>query len=415
MTINFSNINSAAQLIWKKLDDMDGTDNSISKSVWVKFQGTGVNARSIRWCIKEENALKSIKYYLKNANETVKQNIANLCGLTIETSETKETPETAEIPETKETPETVKPSEIKETTETVEAAETEQTQTWNTKQQETIEIANKIKGYLQNTEIDFDTLDTDFKKDLVNKYKNITAMAQANNFELSEEQISERIRNYAKGYLFHKFESGNVLGTNNEDYQSDCSKAKNYEELRESYQQFGKEYVEFGDADGNGKFGVHEMFYQELTEYYQTKGMNKQEATKKAIETTRKFKEYNIENLPDENNSLYGTEEMDLFVKVLGKITTLDADGDQELSADESGAYLMSMAQLDDSKNNITAQENIRTEYAVNTNGMSVEDIMEEYNLDRKTAENIISYQKKFNNNLAAYQDFIINGKMPGS
>ena len=274
--------------------------------------------------------------------------------------------------------------------------------------QETKSDEETIKTFL--TEAGISPSEADMEK-IKSKYGMILTFNKQNGIETDEAQLKERIINYAKGLRFQNFEKSALEGGS--EYQSDCSEAKTYEELQSKYKQFGKEYVETMDQDGNGQIDAHEMFYTELTTLYEAQGMTYLEAKTKALDVVKKFKDYNAVNLPKEGDPLYGTEEAEQFTNILVKIGVLDEDKNMSLSADEAAAYLMSMAQLDDTKNNITSQENIRTELAIATDGMSVQEIMNLLGFTQEQAENIISYREKFNNNLDAAQEFIETGNLP--
>ena len=168
--------------------------------------------------------------------------------------------------------------------------------------------------------------------------------------------------NYAKAWKFQQFNKQSVLGEVGE-FQSDCSNAKTLDELKQSYKQFGAEYTEFYDNDGNKAVDAYEMFYQELQDHYSTKGLSSAEAKAKALEVIQEYsqKGYSIANLPDDVD----TDEMELFTLVLSKIGVLDANKDGVLTQDEAASYLLTMAQMNDKKNNITSQEYLVTEMAI--------------------------------------------------
>ena len=273
---------------------------------------------------------------------------------------------------------------------------------------ETKSDEEKLKTILSDAGITVN--DADMEK-IKSKYGMILTYNKQNNIETNEETLKERIINYAKGLRFQNFEK-TALDKGGE-YQSDCSEAKTFEELQAKYKQFGKEYVETMDQDGNGQIDAHEMFYSELTTLYEAQGMSYLQAKEKALETVKQFKDYNAMNLPEEGDSVYGTEEAEQFTDILVKMGVLDKDKNMSLSTDEAAAYLMAMAQLDDTKNNITSQENIRSELAIATQDMSVQEIMDTLGFTEEEAKNIISYREKFNNNLDAAQDFIETGNLP--
>ena len=265
----------------------------------------------------------------------------------------------------------------------------------------------QVEEILKNCKIDTSDIDVN---DVVNKYKAILEYNQMNGITTDQTVLENRIVNYAKGLKYHNFET-KAQTDNNAEFQSDCSRAKTLEDLAKSYQQFGKEYVEFMDQDGDGKINIHEMFYQELQDLYSTKGMNKTEAKQKAIVTLEKFKSYNIDNLPDENSELYDTEEMELFTTVMKKVGLLDADINGQISSDEAGAYLMTTAQRD-GKNNITAAEATQMERGIAADGYSVKDL-QTLDYTEQEAKNILSFTNYFKKNFSTYLEFVKTGKIP--
>lgn len=275
------------------------------------------------------------------------------------------------------------------------------------KEQKTKNDEEIIKTFL--TDAGISVSETDMEK-IKSKYGMILTYNKQNGIETNEAQLKERIVNYAKGLRFQNFEKTALTG--NSEYQSDCSEAKTLEELQSKYKQFGKEYVETMDQDGNGQIDAHEMFYTELTTLYEAQGMSYLQAKTKALDVVKKFKDYNAMNLPKEGDPLYGTEEAEQFTDILVKVGVLDEDKNMSLSTDEAAAYLMTMAQLDDTKNNITSNENIRTELVIATMDMSVQEIMDTLGVSEQAAENIISYREKFNNSLEMTQNFIKTGSL---
>lgn len=258
------------------------------------------------------------------------------------------------------------------------------------------------------SEVDLEGVDL---KDVVGKYNTILAVDKANNTTTPAEKIQKRLTNYVKGLKYHNFEAEAQVN-NNAEFHSDCAKATSLDEISKAYQQFGKEYVEFLDQDGDGKINVHEMFYQELQDLYSSKGMNKTEAKKKAIEMLEKFKSYNIDTLPDENSELYDTDEMELFTTVMKKIGLIDADKNRQISSDEAGAYLMTTAMSSDGKNNIKAAEVTQMERGIAADGFNEEDL-KKLGYKQKEAKNILSFNNYFKNNFNTYLEFVKSGKMP--
>ena len=187
------------------------------------------------------------------------------------------------------------------------------------------------------------------------------------------------------------------------------------------------------DQDGDGEINVHEMFYQELIDRYTQENLEnhreevlsndkvkafkaikqaKIDAKKKALEALEKFKNYNLNNLPDENSELYDTDEMELFTTVMKKVGLLDADTNGQISSDEAGAYLMFTAQSLDRENNIQAAEATQMERGITADGCSIKDL-QKLNYTKKEAKKILSFTEKFKKNFSTYLEFVKTGKMP--
>lgn len=229
------------------------------------------------------------------------------------------------------------------------------------------DIVKNIKTILStsNVEIDFDSESADFQKDLISKYKVIKSV----NKDITDTELTRRLTNYAKALKFHQAE----VAANADDtveYKSACAKAKTQEELVNSYEQFGAEYVELYDQDGNSSIDIHEMFYQELIDYYISEGDDRNIALAKAIKATELFKDFNLNALPAGESA-----EEELFKRVVQKFKTIDIDGVNGISSKESATHLLSMAQLHDKLNNISASEFLDSDLAVMFAGKSVEDI----------------------------------------
>lgn len=293
----------------------------------------------------------------------------------------------------------------------------------NAEQPDGYDIETKVLDVLKKNNIDYSDIEV---HDIINKYKTILEFNKANGIEIDDTKLEERIANYAKGMKYNKFEKDALKNTELE-FKSDCTKAKNLEELQAAYKQFGKEYVEFYDNDGDGEINVHEMFYQELISKYEKSNISKKEAkglTKEqidakahvkakaqAIQTLEKFKTYTKDNFPNENDEIFDTDEMELFTKVLMKIGILDEDKNGQLSSDEAGAYLMSKAHFIDDNNTISAKEDINVDTGIASQNMSVKELINN-GRTKEEAKNIKSYFDKFNKNIGVYQNFVKTGKI---
>ncbi len=181
--------------------------------------------------------------------------------------------------------------------------------------------------------------------------------------DITEEEITTRLTNYAKGWEFNQFSVKAALDQDVTFENTDCANAKNIPQLISAYEQFGKEYVEFYDKDLDNNINIYEMFYQELLEHYIIKErMDQKEAIKKATEIVERYKneKYHINNLPKENSN----DEANMFILIANKIITLEgaqgAKVDTMISPNEATAFLCTIANFDKDhglKNKITATE----------------------------------------------------------
>lgn len=246
------------------------------------------------------------------------------------------------------------------------------------------------------------------------------------NPNISEDELTIRLENYAKALEF------NNARLNESEYQSDCSKAKNIDELALAYKQFGKEFVELYDNDGDSSISFDEMLYREildeykpdLVELFKKKRKSEEEAErlasitaeKKALEVVEKYCK-DMNNLPD-LNTLGAQRDYDLVLKTMQKFSVLDAaaagQGDEKITATEAAAHLMSMAQLDDAKNNISSREFQYTKLILKFKDVPETEIIEtliseglEEENAKKLAKNIITATQNYDARMKAYTDFL--------
>lgn len=96
-----NNLNSLSAFdIWKKLDAKDGSDGKITKSIWDEFRSVIGTGKTINNYITEANAVKSIKYYLKNMPEEIKTKLGSYLGIsqaTIVNSQEELTPTISQV------------------------------------------------------------------------------------------------------------------------------------------------------------------------------------------------------------------------------------------------------------------------------------------------------------------------------
>lgn len=232
----------------------------------------------------------------------------------------------------------------------------------------------KIHTILQNAGISLEQESEELQSDVKSKYNTMLAVAKANRQELTDEEIQTRLANYIKGWKYNNFEK-EVVKTGNSTLSYDEHSKSGFKSLdemkeKEAYKNFGDAFVEYYDQDGaedsaskDKNINLHEMFYSSLIDFYTGDGMNKTEAHKKAIETTEKYKNFDLSKI--DSWKLDDSEEAELLSAVAIQIATLDQDKDYRISTDEAAAYLMTNAKAKDDRNAITGEEIISTAIAI--------------------------------------------------
>lgn len=210
-----------------------------------------------------------------------------------------------------------------------------------------------IKDALSKAGIDYDSKSGEFKNNIKLKYTRMIDVYNRQGELPSDEIIQKRLANYAKGWEFNHFAQLAGNGVEVDAYKLDTT---NTEDKAQKYKDFGAQYVEFYDQDGDGKAGIYEIFYQELREHYIiVDKLDSIAAEKKAIETVEKFEGMSFADIENSNDD---SKEMRLFQKIMiltGAISTsLDPDADLEnvmnIDADEAscfGVTLSSFVELD--------------------------------------------------------------------
>ena len=230
----------------------------------------------------------------------------------------------------------------------------------------------KIQTILQNAGISLEQESEELQSDVKSKYNTMLAVAKANRQELTDEEIQTRLANYIKGWKYNNFEKEVVKTGDSTLSYDEHSKSgfKSLDEMKEAYKNFGDAFVEYYDQDGaedsaskDKNINLHEMFYSSLIDFYTGNGMNKTEARKKAIETTEKYKNFDLSKI--DSWELDDSEEAELLSAVAIQIATLDQDNDYKISTDEAAAYLMTNAKAKDDRNAITGEEIISTAIAI--------------------------------------------------
>lgn len=259
----------------------------------------------------------------------------------------------------------------------------------------------KVNSLLEKQGIDISSETKDFQKAVINKYKLICSTSPETP---SDEILSLRLKNYVKALKFHKVELAANKGEDVVYENKDCADAKTEEELIDKYQQFGKEYVELYDQDGDGSIDVYEMFYQEIIDHCtEVLGYSPDKAIQTAITILEEYqkKGYSMTNMPTGEDMSEAEKDMaQLFSEVVNKISVIDttagATTDMKISASEAAAHLISTAQLTDTKNAIKKDEFNGGEMAIAFEGYTQEEIKNELNCDDSFAKRVLGYVNKY-------------------
>lgn len=265
-----------------------------------------------------------------------------------------------------------------------------------------------VEQYFSDSDFDFASKDDEFKKEVLATYNVIVSVAKQNNQEIDETSIKTRLVNYAKALNFHKAELAAKKGTDVVYENSDCANAKNTNELIDKYKQFGKEYVELYDKNGDKSIDVYELFYKDLSDnLVEQYGYDKTKAEKAAITITQEYKKngYTILNQPKEDSI-----PAEIFRDAVNKITIIDtakgATVNGNISTDEAAAHLITMAQICDNKNSITKSEFTGTELAIRFQDCNIAQIKEELNCSDEFAKKVYNYVSTYKERLDEYMPY---------
>lgn len=261
----------------------------------------------------------------------------------------------------------------------------------------------KVKTILETAGLNIENESDEFKKDVLSKYNTMISVAETSNQELDEDTIKTRLTNYVKALRFREIEIRAAVDKDDFAYENEerCG-AANEAELIEKYKQFGAEYVELYDQDGDKSIDIHELFFRELIDNYKIAGMTPYEAKRMAIEKAGEYEKYSIENQPTDVSG-----ESELFRQAANKISQIDtaeqATTDNKISVNEAGAYLISMAQMCDNKNQIMKSEINGTELGIIYEGYTLDEIKAERGCNDEEAEKTVGFVNRFKNNINFY------------
>lgn len=200
--------------------------------------------------------------------------------------------------------------------------------------------AQNVKTILKNANIDIDETSDDFN-DIVNKYNAIKSVKP----DITDENLAERISNYAKGLQYHKtemkFAAGDTSTAATIDGVEEAVNTGDMEKFKAAFHQKAKEYIELYDsADGDGKISIDELIAMEEKELGRA--------------------------LTDEERAIVKEE-------ALNRIAILNQDNDKTtLSEDEIAAYLWAMSKINDGNDKKTAHDITADEWNTSQESMGI-------------------------------------------
>lgn len=246
----------------------------------------------------------------------------------------------------------------------------------NKKPEESKKPEEVIANALEKAGIDYESQSSELKSHILNKYDMMMRMYGDN--KPDDSIIDQRLVNYAKGYKFHQFELLAGQGAAVDDYKLDTS---NTEDKKAKYLEFGKQYVEIYDNNGDGKADIWEIFHQELIEHYMiTERMDSQTARTKAINAVEKYSGMSPVEI---NASTDDSVEMQLLKAVMTKVASISEplieesdfsnitkaqeilENMQSISQEEAATLAVTYANFIDSDANISSSEYINTEMGI--------------------------------------------------
>lgn len=200
--------------------------------------------------------------------------------------------------------------------------------------------AQNVKTILKNANIDIDETSDDFN-DIVNKYNAIKSVKP----DITDENLAERISNYAKGLQYHKtemkFAARDTSTAATIDGVEEAVNEGDMEKFKASFHQKAKEYIELYDsADGDGKISVDELIAMEEKEL---------------------------------GRALTAEERKIVQEEAINRIAILNQDSDETtLNEDEIAAYLWAMSKINDGNDKKTAHDITAAEWNTSQESMGI-------------------------------------------
>ena len=213
-------------------------------------------------------------------------------------------------------------------------------------EKEAYEYEATVLDILKKANIDTSDIEVN---DVIQKYKNIVEYNKANNIEVDEAKLTERIENYAKGLKFAKVEAefanawsdGSEVDTklkNNAVKEAVANGDMNA--FKAAFHQSAKEYIELYDnTEGDGKIDVNELIRAEAREL---------------------------------GRALTNDEIKIIQQEAINRDTILDQNNDNVLDENEIAAYMWAMSKINDGQDKKTADDITFDEWKTSQTSMGI-------------------------------------------
>ena len=213
-------------------------------------------------------------------------------------------------------------------------------------EKEAYEYEDTVLDILKKANIDTSDIEVN---DVIQKYKNIVEYNKANNIEVDEAKLTERIENYAKGLKFAKVEAefANALSDGSEvDTKLENNAVKeavangDMNAFKAAFHQSAKEYIELYDnTEGDGKIDVNELIRAEARELGR-------DLTKDEIKIIQQ--------------------------EAINRVAILDQNNDNVLDENEIAAYMWAMSKINDGQDKKTADDITFDEWKTSQTSMGI-------------------------------------------
>ena len=213
-------------------------------------------------------------------------------------------------------------------------------------EKEAYEYEATVLDILKKANIDTSDIEVN---DVIQKYKNIVEYNKANNIEVDEAKLTERIENYAKGLKFAKVEAefanawsdGSEVDTKLENNAVKEAVANgDMNAFKAAFHQSAKEYIELYDnTEGDGKIDVNELIKAKTRELGRA-------LTKDEIKIIQQ--------------------------EAINRVAILDQNNDNVLDENEIAAYMWAMSKINDGQDKKTADDITFDEWKTSQTSMGI-------------------------------------------